>query len=486
MQKRVAGLSENNTEHLNEIKKELVKIKSRYFEGIHPIKKDLNELQSYALNNFIYLYHAVLSEILKTHSNFTLTEMITYFESLTSRIQELLEDIKKKEDVLLKEKDKKKFYELKAEIEKLILEKTRLSFLNNNIKQNEILKDMIELSGDLNELQFSGNEIEKKAVLDVIFKGNNIINKILDFSSIKKVIGKGMVEMNQFFDKIVSTLTGKLFHKEEMPQPLEDTLPKVVLKDPEEKTDNVTVKPIESPDKPKTPPKFEPKKSISYSALIKAKHEVQGKFPAEKVEAALNTIEKYSNHFTLDNIRIKLEEKGWPKDMLDAIFAALKPKVKIPKKQDEKAYDHKLRERGNIKLDKKLEIIQKISGKGFDRKKVIDCVDKIAKMRLDHKREEIPNRMIMTGWPKELVDEILKDADMLIPGWRSDKEKISFSDDEIAKIKQSIDYPESKVTKCIESVEKFSKFYSLKEIRSQLLSSGWPGDLVEKILSAKT
>jgi len=483
MQKRVAGLSENNTEHLNEIKKELVKIKSRYFEGIHPIKKDLNELQSYALNNFIYLYHSVLSEILKTHSNFTLTEMINYFESLTSRIQELLDDIKKKEDVLLKEKDKKKFYELKGKIEKLILEKTRLSFLNNNIKQNEILKDMMELSGDLNELQFSGNEIEKKAVLDVVFKGNNIINKILDFSSIKKVIGKGMVEMNQFFDKILTTLTGKLFHKEEMPEPLEDTLPKVVLKDekPEERVPDGQI------DKPKIPPKFEPKRSISYSALIKAKHEVQGKFPQEKVEAALNTIERYSSHYTLDNIRIKLEEKGWPKDMLDALFIALKPKVKIPVKQDEKAYDHKLREKGNIRLDKKLEIIQTISGKGFDRKKVVDCIDKMGKMKLEHKREEIPNRMIMTGWPKELVDEVLKNADMLIQGWRSEaKAMISFSDEEKAKIQNGIDYPESKVNKCIESVEKFSKFYSLKEIRSQLLSSGWPGDLVEKIISAKT
>jgi len=47
------------------------------------------------------------------------------------------------------------------------------------------------------------------------------------------------------------------------------------------------------------------------------------------------------------------------------------------------------------------------------------------------------------------------------------------------------DFPSDKVISCIDTIEKYSKFYTISEIKDQLLISGWPKQLVEKVIAVK-
>jgi len=297
------SLVESNPEHLSEIKKDLMKVKSKYFEEIPNIKRDLKPNPPYALNSFVFHFHEVLTEVLRSESYFTLNEIFEYFESIGARREVMISEIKEKEDEMLQEKDKEKFKLIKDEVEKLILEKTRLSFLQNNIMKNDILTTLIEFIGDLDELEFSGSELEQHEVTDIIHKGNQIMNKLLDFSSIASVISHGV-------SNIFTSFAEKLTHKKEEEPPITPDMPSTVE--------------IPKPPEPAKPEITEPTKGITASDIERIRPLIQSKYSKDNIEKCFSIILDYSKKYDLDQIKENLIKKNWPSDMIEEIYHKLK------------------------------------------------------------------------------------------------------------------------------------------------------------------
>jgi len=166
---------------------ELNQLKKEYTDSILPLRADIDNYPIVAFHKFSYLLHSMLSKILKVESMHTTSELIDYIESLDSKNYALNKEVEAKENQLLSETNKEKFFLLKTELEKVIHEKNFYAVIEKNVVKNNLIVELRIFSDTLDEMEFSGEPIGKDDVRKMFSKSDQYMKMLTDISETKKL-----------------------------------------------------------------------------------------------------------------------------------------------------------------------------------------------------------------------------------------------------------------------------------------------------------
>jgi len=366
------NLSKIEANSFKEVESALVGVRQNYTSGIEPISHDAQTYHVVAFHKFAFSFHKVLSDLLKVDSKMTTTELLEQFEALTSNNFKLNKKIKKKEDELLMESDKEKFQAVKAELEKMIRQKNYFTTLEKNVIKHNLIFELRLFINKVDEMEFSGDPIEKDDVLKVFKKCNKYVTSLTSVDMLKEAED----EYHMGINKLIHSIAEKFFGKKDTPMPVPtktDSPPgapankpadKPLIKDAP-KTNGEATKPAEnkaaSPKpapmnstaipstgqekpKPAEVPKVEEKppldieraradpapmvtsapskKAVSDEEVIEIKQALS-ELPHEKVEKLISFIKAVIGKYPLETIKGALLKTGWPANYVELVMPVL-------------------------------------------------------------------------------------------------------------------------------------------------------------------
>lgn len=156
----------------------LLKLRKDFLENVSRIKPDIAKYHEVAFSKFVYQFHASISQILRTDKNLTLDEIVEELKNLSSMVYWINKNIKSKEDQILGENDKKRFNEIKKEIDSLSEEKEYYATLEKNIAKNSLIFQLKDIADTINKLGFSGQQFTKEEASQLIDNSIDFIKKI--------------------------------------------------------------------------------------------------------------------------------------------------------------------------------------------------------------------------------------------------------------------------------------------------------------------
>lgn len=203
------GLAKIEAGSLKEVEQSLLSVRNAYQSGIAPIKQDAESYHVVAFHKFAYLFHRVLTDLLKVETKMTTTELLEMIEGLTSNNFKLGKKIKKKEDQLLMENDKERFQQVKLELEKMIKEKNYYTTIEKNVIKHNLIFELRLFIGKVDEIEFSGNPVEKDDVLKMFRKCDKYVQQLTSTELLNETERESQMGIAKFLARLTEKLTGK-------------------------------------------------------------------------------------------------------------------------------------------------------------------------------------------------------------------------------------------------------------------------------------